>query len=156
MPAFEQCTSLNRTHGPPLAFGSCNPPQQASDELTIGTADSNGQPNKSEGSVLVTAIAGAPATPADEANVLLTLAITDVRRRDNLADYTGAVHPRLPLRVTDRNNTPGCAPTRASPPTRWARSCAKRWTSSTRTRQWTRWWAFPAAGAPAAASCSST
>ena len=32
-----------------------------------------------------------------------------MRRRDNLADYTGAVHPRLPLRVTDRNNTPAPA-----------------------------------------------
>jgi hypothetical protein len=109
VPAFEQCTSSNRTHGPPLAFGSCNPPQQASDELTVGTADSNGRPTKAEGSLRVDAVAGAPATPADEADVQLTLTITDVRRRDNLADYTGQVHPRLPLRVTDRNNTPAPA-----------------------------------------------
>ena len=26
-PAFAQCTSPNRQHGPPLAFGSCSPPQ---------------------------------------------------------------------------------------------------------------------------------
>ena len=109
VPAYQQCTAANRTHGPPLAFGSCNPPQQASDELTVGTADANGQPTKSEGSVQLDAIAGVPATPADEADMRLTVSITDVRRRDNLADYTGAVHPRLPLRATDRNNTPAPA-----------------------------------------------
>ena len=109
VPAFEQCTAANRTHGPPLAFGSCNPPTQTSSELTVGTPDANAQPAKSEASLRVDAIAGAPATPADEADVQLTLSITDVRRADNLADYTGAVHPRLALRVTDRNNTPAPA-----------------------------------------------
>ena len=32
-----QCTSPNRTHGPPLAFGSCSPPTPESAELTTGT-----------------------------------------------------------------------------------------------------------------------
>jgi hypothetical protein len=109
VPAYTQCTAANRTHGPPLAFGSCNPPAQTSSELTVGSPDSNGQPAKSEASLRVDAIAGAPATPADEADVQLTISITDVRRADNLADYTGEVHPRLPLRVTDRNNTPAPA-----------------------------------------------
>jgi hypothetical protein len=30
VPAYSQCTNPNRQHGAPLAFGSCNPPQQAS------------------------------------------------------------------------------------------------------------------------------
>ena len=93
VPAFKQCSASNRTHGPPLAFGSCNPPQQASDYLTVGTADSNGQPTKSEGTVRLDATLGNPATPADEADVLLTMSITDVRRKSDLADYTGGCAP---------------------------------------------------------------
>src|SRR5205823_221541 len=40
--AFEPCGSPNRTHATPLSQGSCNPPQQASDYLTVGTPDANG------------------------------------------------------------------------------------------------------------------
>ena len=29
--AYEPCVAANRTHGPPLAFGSCNPPRPFSD-----------------------------------------------------------------------------------------------------------------------------
>ena len=42
VPAYEPCTSPNRTHGPPLAFPSCSPPVQTSDFLTVGTPDANG------------------------------------------------------------------------------------------------------------------
>ena len=42
VPAYEACTSPNRTHGPPLAHPSCNPPTQRSSVLTIGTPDANG------------------------------------------------------------------------------------------------------------------
>ena len=109
VPAYEQCTAPNREHGPPLAFGSCAPPQQASDHLTVGTADSNGRPTKSEGSLRLDAVPGAPGTPADEADVLLALSITDVRRRSDLEDYTGGVRARIPIRVTDRDNSPSPA-----------------------------------------------
>ena len=37
VPAYEPCASPNRQHGPPLAFASCNPPAQTSDELTVGS-----------------------------------------------------------------------------------------------------------------------
>src|SRR4029453_7214247 len=34
VPAYAPCTSPNRTHGPPLAFPSCNPPGRLSPNLT--------------------------------------------------------------------------------------------------------------------------
>lgn len=106
VPAYEQCTAPNREHGPPLAFGSCNPPELASGQLTVGTADSNARPTKSEGTVRLDALPGAPATPADEADLLLALSITDVRRRSDLEDYTGGVRAVVTVQVTDGDNTP--------------------------------------------------
>ena len=50
VPAYEPCTSPNRTHGPPLAFGSCARPPRHPGQLTVGTPDSNGQGAKSLGS----------------------------------------------------------------------------------------------------------
>ena len=51
VPAHEACTSANSTHGSPLALPSCNPPQQASDHLTVGSPGSNGAAPNSVGSV---------------------------------------------------------------------------------------------------------
>ena len=51
VPAYNQCTSPNRTHGPPLAFPSCAAPAQSSATLTVGTSDANGQAANSTGSV---------------------------------------------------------------------------------------------------------
>jgi glucose/arabinose dehydrogenase len=104
VPAFRQCTSPNRTHGPPLAFGSCNPPIARSAQLTLGTPDANGVPAKSTGTVRLKALAGSPATPADEADISLRFRVTDVRRRSGLADYTGELQAAVPLRITDRDN----------------------------------------------------
>ena len=42
VPAYRACAAPNREHGPPLAFGSCNPPVLRSDYLTVGTPDANG------------------------------------------------------------------------------------------------------------------
>ena len=42
VPAYNACAAPNRTHGPPLAFPSCNPPVQSSNSLTIGSPDANG------------------------------------------------------------------------------------------------------------------
>ena len=50
VPAFNACTAPNRTHGPPLAFPSCNPPVQSSSAVTIGSPDFNGAAANSEGS----------------------------------------------------------------------------------------------------------
>ena len=106
VPAYQACVSPDRTHGPPLAFGSCNPPVEHSGQLTIGTPDANGQFAASIGFVRVAVQTGDPDTPADEADVSLRLEITDVRRRSDLADYTGEVRGSFPARITDKDNPP--------------------------------------------------
>jgi hypothetical protein len=50
---------------------------------------------------------GDPATPADEADVRLTVRVADVRNRTGLSDYTGELLVRSVLRVTDRLNGAG-------------------------------------------------
>ena len=104
VPAFAQCTSPNRQHGPPLAFGSCNPPQLASGELTVGSPDANGRAANSVGSLRLNVVTGDPGTPADEADVGVALSMTDVRRKADLADYTGSLQATPIVRITDRWN----------------------------------------------------
>jgi hypothetical protein len=59
------------------------------------------------GSVRYAVQAGDPSTPADEADVAIAIVINDVRRRSNLADYTGDVLVNHTLRITDRFNGDG-------------------------------------------------
>jgi hypothetical protein len=106
VPAYQPCSSPNRTHGPPLAFGSCNPPARVPGQLTIGTFDANGQPAKSVSYIRINPIRGNPATPADEADVRMRGVINDVRLASDLSDYTGNLEARLTIRITDKNNTP--------------------------------------------------
>jgi hypothetical protein len=103
VPAYDECTSPNRTHGPPLEYGSCAPPRQSSQELTVGTFDANGQQPRSVGSVRLGSVVGNPATPADEADVRVLLSISDVRQQSDLADYEGEVTAAFPARLTDRD-----------------------------------------------------
>ena len=63
LPSFKQCTAPNRTHGLPLAYGSCNAPSQSSSTLTVGTPDANGLQAKSSASLLLQVILGDPNTP---------------------------------------------------------------------------------------------
>ena len=104
VPAYEPCSSANRTHGPPLAHPSCNPPVPVSDNVTVGTPDANGRGANSIGSVRYAVRVGDPATPADEADVAMAFRLTDVRVAGTLADYTGELQPRPSIRVTDRLN----------------------------------------------------
>jgi len=104
VPAYNQCASPTRTHGPPLAFPACTP-EQASAVLTVGTPDANGKAPSSIGYARVAARAGDPATPADEADVRVEFEITDVRRRSDLSDYAGEVQLNAQLRITDRFNS---------------------------------------------------
>src|SRR5687767_9880926 len=60
VPAFNQCGATNRTHGPPLAFPSCNPPVPSSNFVTVGTPDANGAPAKSQGLMKVAVRTSAP------------------------------------------------------------------------------------------------
>jgi TolB protein len=107
VPAFKQCTAPNASHGSPLAFGSCNPPQQASSYLTIGTVDANGQRVNAVGSLLMKAFScPACAGPGPNADVTLDLSITDVRKKADLSDYTGQLRVDTSLRITDSDNTP--------------------------------------------------
>jgi glucose/arabinose dehydrogenase len=104
VPAFRVCASANRSHGAPLASGSCAPPSQSSAQLTVGTPDANGKAAGSTGFVLFKAIPGDAATPADEADAELRATATDVRRRSDLADYAGELQLATVLRITDRDS----------------------------------------------------
>lgn len=160
VPAYIACASPNRTHGPPLAFASCSPPQQRSAVLTTGTPDANGAAANMAASVKFEVQPGNPATPVDEADVAVSISVTDVRCRATnaacpggpLSDYAGRLLA-VPtgLRITDRLNTPpgpvggpgtggaqlelpfGCAVTADPPPARPAR-CRRPSTRSFRER----------------------
>lgn len=103
VPAYQACTAPNRSHGGPLAVDSCNPPAQASDYLTVGTTDANGQTPASVGSVRMDVVVGNPNTVADDANVKINTSITDVRLKD-LSDYAGQLRLVPTIRITDRLN----------------------------------------------------
>ncbi len=105
--AFNPCTSQNRTHGAPLAYGSCSPPTPASAQLTFGTPDANGRSANATGFVLYKTIVGNSSTPADEADVRLIAHLTDVRRKADLSDYTGELGVLTPLRLTDNASGAG-------------------------------------------------
>lgn len=103
VPAYKGCTSPNGVHETP-SIGSCVPPVQSSDHLTIGTPDANGQGAKSLGSARFSSILGNPSTPADEADLGITLSISDVRNKSNLTDYAGQLELRFDLERTDKRN----------------------------------------------------
>ena len=114
VPAYEKCTSSNRTHGPPLAFPSCSPPVPVSDFLTVGTPDANGAAANSVGSVRVGVHVGSPGPPDDSA-VQITGNITDVRCKAGVStcgnanaqggpDYTGELEGNATIRITDHYN----------------------------------------------------
>src|SRR3954453_12253238 len=65
VPAFKACTTPNRTYGAALAFPSCNPPVQASTDLTVASPDDTGAPANSVASVRLDDQAGVPGPPED-------------------------------------------------------------------------------------------
>jgi hypothetical protein len=93
VPAYKPCSSPTNQHGAPLSFGSCGPPVQASDFLTIGTP-----PQDPAGSI------GSITTTVSPGDVQFAVSITDVRRKTTLVDYTGELETRFGLRITDKNN----------------------------------------------------
>jgi hypothetical protein len=118
VPAYVDCVSPNREHGPPLAFESCNPPTQTSSNLTVGTPDANGAPAKSVGFLRLGVVVGTPGG-VDDADVTFAVTVTDVRCKAGVAtcaaantaggaDYTGEIQATVELRITDRYN--GVAP----------------------------------------------
>lgn len=113
--AYRPCDSPNRTHGGPLDVGSCNPPVQASPNLTVGTLDANGPAANFTGSVRLDACASAACSGSD---LRIRATLTDLRcqagvatcdatpNQDGGPDYTGELGLVLPVRITDRNNAP--------------------------------------------------
>jgi hypothetical protein len=108
VPAYEQCTAPDRTHGPPLAFPSCSGPQQVSDYLTVG----NPPPAAAQytGFVRVKANAGLPGPPDDNV-VSFSVDTADVRCQGVSgactaagADYAGSLRLQLTVRATDHWN----------------------------------------------------
>jgi hypothetical protein len=106
VPAYNQCTAPNRTHGPPLAFGSCSPAVPSSNFVTIGT--------QSVGSIRLDVHVGAPGPP-DDTDVIIKPSISDVRCKGattscgnaNAAggpDYTGELQGNATVRITDHHN----------------------------------------------------
>ena len=102
--AYNKCTAPDRTHGPPLAFGSCANPQKSSAQLTVGTGDANGKPALNEGYLTLGVMAGTPGGP-DDSDVMLDFFLDDVFT-NALADYTGNLRAHISLRITDKLNTP--------------------------------------------------
>jgi hypothetical protein len=102
--AYSRCDAPNVVHGPPLEHPSCAPPDQASGRLTTGTPDANGQAANMVGHVRLAARTGDPATAEDEADVVLGVALSDVRDALTLADYPGQLELAVGLRATDRRN----------------------------------------------------
>jgi hypothetical protein len=130
VPAYAQCTSPDRVHGPPdlpggsNPDGSCNPPVQASSQLTIGSPDANGPAAQSVGFARLAALVGNPGTSADEADASVVVQMTDVRRRSDLTDYPGQLQLDATIRVTDRNNGPTETGTGQDTPFRVTIPCA--------------------------------
>ena len=97
VPAYQSCGAPNRTHGAPLAFGSCAPPLQASSQLTVGSPDANGAGANSIGTVIYKVVAG---------DVRIDANVTDVRQKTTLGDYTGELRLDASVRITDKRNGP--------------------------------------------------
>jgi dipeptidyl aminopeptidase/acylaminoacyl peptidase len=120
VPAYQPCASPNSGHGAPLSYASCAPPSQASPYLTLGTVDANAAGTQFVGSVRLDVKSGNPSTPEDDADVKLSVDAKDIRcykpalepticGTENAVagqDYPGELDGRLPLRITDQDNTP--------------------------------------------------
>lgn len=109
VPAFEPCTDADGSHAAPLTAPSCNPPVQTSDYLTVGAPDANGNPARSTGVVRLTVVGESPINSGNgnQADVLISSTITDVRKQSDLSDYTGELQGVLGLRITDKLNGAG-------------------------------------------------
>ncbi len=105
VPAFRPCAAPNRTHGPPLAHPSCSPPVLESTHLTVGSPDANAKVANSSGSARYQAVVGVPGG-VDDSDVAFALSLTDVRRGDTLADYTGQLQATTTVRITDKLSGP--------------------------------------------------
>ena len=99
VPAYAPCTSANKTHGAPLAFPSCSPPQPASAYLTTGTPDANARQARMIAWLRLKVRLPSAIAPSQDVEVFAFL--DDVANRD-LTDYTGSLRATMPVRITDK------------------------------------------------------
>src|SRR4051812_26275403 len=106
--AYSQCTAPNRTHGAPLAFPSCDPPQPTALTTTIGTPDANGATAHSIGSFRLDAITGDARIRVDVSDVRCTpstnAAVCQSANSADGPDYAGDLQLVTSYRITDHNN----------------------------------------------------
>jgi len=120
VPAYAPCAAPNRTHGPPLAFPSCNPPAQTSAQATVGTPDAFGGAANATGYLRLKVLIGAPTPDGWDEDVRIDMALNDVRcvptgarcgtaNASGPADYSGELRFSFTFRVTDHwsGTTPG-------------------------------------------------
>ena len=123
VPAYTQCTAPNRTHGPSLAFPSCNPPLPASGFVTVGTPDANGALANFAGTIRLDVGSVEPTN----AEVQLVARVDDIRCKPATSacgnanarggpDYTGELQGNATIRITDHWNatSPGGGPDAAT------------------------------------------
>jgi 6-phosphogluconolactonase (cycloisomerase 2 family) len=95
VPAFAECTSPDRIHGPPLDSPSCATPRPASPHLAVSTS------TRFVGSVRLGTKEGDPGTAADEADLSVRIDVQDVRVAGSESDYTGELQLAFDLQITD-------------------------------------------------------
>jgi hypothetical protein len=116
VPAYAACAAPNRTHGPPLAFASCNPPGQTSAQATVGTPDAFGGPANSTGYLRLKYLPclGGNCFP-DQDDMGIDIGLNDVRcvptgarcggaNASGPADYSGKARFSFTVRLTDHEN----------------------------------------------------
>ena len=123
VPAFQNCTDPNSSHGPPLGFGSCTPPTQESPLLTTSRT------GKGLGSVSLRVFYCPMCDSIFNEEVFISVQMTDVRKADG-SDYAGELEANIPVRVTDHRNknvdgTPTAAGTVVDFPLRFAVPCSE-------------------------------
>ena len=115
VPAYNQCGAPNRTHGPPLAFASCNPPAQTSAQATVGTPDAFGGGANSTGFLRLKQIMCQSNCPTEDTDILVDIAVSDVRciptgprcggaNNAGPPDYSGELRFSFIFRITDHYN----------------------------------------------------
>ena len=116
VPAYSHCAAPNRTHGPPLAFPSCDPPAQTSAQATLATPDAYGGAANFNSYVRLKAASVTPGPP-DEADIYIRSPLDGVRcvptgarcgtaNASGPADYSGEVRFVFTIRLTDHWNNP--------------------------------------------------
>jgi hypothetical protein len=114
VPSYAPCAVPNQLHGPPLDFGSCNPPVQASAQATVGTPDAFGGAANATGNLRLKEIPSIPPAP-DTSDLQIDILLMDVRcvptgarcgtaNDSGPADYSGEMQFSFTFRLTDHWN----------------------------------------------------